>query len=439
MTLEKYLEICKEYNAIAIIELKGCAGVSQSDQSGMPALMQLIEDCGMMDQTIFLASAYNCLIWARENGYTLPCQYLMNTCDSEDAFNRCVKYNLDISICVTYGPYTDTFTASEREAYKTNWIRRYQAAGLEVSVWTFTQYCTYAQVQEWIDFGVDWVTCDWQMMDKCNLPLDTSIKHKVTFLNYDGSILQEVTVKDGKSCYTPKAPDREDFEFIGWGKDLSCVTEDITVTAQYKAIPHKWNITYNLNGGYFDLNPRVEGTKIGTVTTSANSNYYTNYLKYVFLYNIKKIGSDTAKFSYRVYLKEIKNGYYEIVDIVVSGGANLTEGWDYVIQVNPEEPDYSSVSKVCNACGKGGIAYINGDPSTGNVTIDFYSKENVKGLVVDNYITYYETENLPATLPIPTCDGKTFIGWAEIAYVSEPLTQVPEGYAKDLTLTAMYE
>lgn len=439
MTLQRYLEICKQYNAVAIIELKGCAGVSQNDQTGMPALMKLIDDCGMMNQTIFLASAYNCLIWARDNGYNLPCQYLMNTCDSEDAYNRCVKYHLDISICVTYGNYTDKFTAAEREAYKTNWIRRYQAAGCEVSVWTFTQYCTYQQVQEWIDFGVDWVTCDWQQMDKLKLPEGNLVTHKVTFLKHDGTLLQEVTVKDGKSCYTPKAPEREDYEFIGWGQDLSKITKDITVTAQYKAIPHKWNITYDLNGGYFDLNPRVEGEKIGSVTTNANANYYTDYLKNVFLYNINKIGGDTAIYSYRVYLKEIKNGYYEIVDVLLSGSPNLSSGWDYLIQVNPSQADYSAISKVCNKAAKGGIAYINGDPQTGKVTIDFYAKESIKGLVVENYITYYETPSTPCALPIPSMDGKMFVGWKEKQEDNAPMLAVPEGYAKDLVLVAVFE
>ncbi len=168
-TLERYLQICKQYGVEAVIELKGNGGINNSDQSGMPALMKLIEDCDMLDQTILLSSSYNCLIWARENGYTLPCQYLMNMCNSEAAYERCIKYNLDISICVTYGDYTDKLSKEERIEYQNNWIKRYMDAGCKVSVWTFTSYCDYDQVQEWIDFGVDYVTCDWHHMDKLNL------------------------------------------------------------------------------------------------------------------------------------------------------------------------------------------------------------------------------------------------------------------------------
>ena len=42
-TLARYLEICKQYNVTAVIELKSSKGISNSDQSRMQALMDEIE------------------------------------------------------------------------------------------------------------------------------------------------------------------------------------------------------------------------------------------------------------------------------------------------------------------------------------------------------------------------------------------------------------
>lgn len=160
-TLERFLEICKEYGVIALIELKGSKGITNSDQSRMQALMDEIERLEARSHVALLASAYNCLIWTRNNGYEdIPCQYLVGSCESEEVFNRCVQYNLDISFNTTYGDYSNS----------DEWIKRYKDAGLEISTYTYTQYSNYDVVQKWINKGVDYVTCDWHLMEKFNLP-----------------------------------------------------------------------------------------------------------------------------------------------------------------------------------------------------------------------------------------------------------------------------
>ena len=164
-TLERYLEICKQYNVTAVIELKSSNGITNSNQSRMQALMDEIERADMLDNVIFLGSQYNCLIWTRQNGYDyIPCQYLVNSIESETALQRCIDYNLDIS-CNT----TSNYSNSEE------WIARYHEAGLKVSTYTYTQYVDYPTVQEWIDKGVDFVTCDWHEMDKLKLPVSYTI------------------------------------------------------------------------------------------------------------------------------------------------------------------------------------------------------------------------------------------------------------------------
>lgn len=160
-TLERYLEICKEYDVKAVIELKSSKGISNADTSRMQDLMNIIEKYKMRKNVIFLTSSYNCLIWTRENGYSdIPCQYLVNSCESDEVLNRCIQYDLDISFNAT----GDNIKNSQE------WINKYKAAGLEVSCYTFTQYSDYNTLQKWIDKGVDYVTCDWHLMSKVKLP-----------------------------------------------------------------------------------------------------------------------------------------------------------------------------------------------------------------------------------------------------------------------------
>ena len=238
-TLERYLEICKEYGIKAVVELKGSTGISNSDQSGMPALMELIEEVGMLDQTIFLASAYNCLIWVKQNGYDyIPCQYLVDSFASDTVFERCKTYGLDVSGCVTYGNGQTQNTAE--------WVAKYQDAGIKVSTYTFTQWSDYSDVQKWIDIGVDFVTVDWHSMHKLDLPDNSDIVyHTVKFYDKDSNLLKEAKVKDGKSASAPTAPTIEGYEFIGWDKSITNVTSDIEVTALYEAI--EYTITYDSN------------------------------------------------------------------------------------------------------------------------------------------------------------------------------------------------
>ena len=57
-------------------------------------------------------------------------------------------------------------------------------------------------------------------------------RYKVEFVDWDGSILQTDSVDYGYAAYAPY-PYREGYEFIGWDKDFSHVTSNMTITAQY--------------------------------------------------------------------------------------------------------------------------------------------------------------------------------------------------------------
>lgn len=58
--------------------------------------------------------------------------------------------------------------------------------------------------------------------------------YTVTFKNWDGSILKTETVKSGAGATAPAEPTRSGYTFTGWDASYKEITEDLTVTAQFK-------------------------------------------------------------------------------------------------------------------------------------------------------------------------------------------------------------
>ena len=79
-----------------------------------------------------------------------------------------------------------------------------------------------------------------------NGSITAQVYHSVTFVDCDGTVLSAQSVAHGSAAIAPTAPEREGYAFIGWDKDFSNVTEDMTVTAQYSA--NSYSITYTING-----------------------------------------------------------------------------------------------------------------------------------------------------------------------------------------------
>ncbi|MDF2505461.1 GH32 C-terminal domain-containing protein [Clostridium sp.] len=63
---------------------------------------------------------------------------------------------------------------------------------------------------------------------------DEKATYKVTFKDYNGTVISEQEVTEGKSVKAPKKPTREGYTFIGWDKTFNHVTGDTVVTATYK-------------------------------------------------------------------------------------------------------------------------------------------------------------------------------------------------------------
>ncbi len=66
---------------------------------------------------------------------------------------------------------------------------------------------------------------------------ETSQTYKVTFVDYDGTVLDTQTVKYGEAAVSPSNPTREGYTFTGWDVTYDRITKDITVTALYSENP----------------------------------------------------------------------------------------------------------------------------------------------------------------------------------------------------------
>ena len=58
--------------------------------------------------------------------------------------------------------------------------------------------------------------------------------YRVSFVDYDGSVLKTENVQIGTSANAPDNSVREGYDFIGWDTDFSSITSDVKITATYQ-------------------------------------------------------------------------------------------------------------------------------------------------------------------------------------------------------------
>ena len=469
-TFERYLEICKEYNVYAVVELKSSAGITNSDQSRMPALMQIIKDKGMLDKVIFLGSQYKCLEWVRNNGYKyIPCQYLVNSCESETIFERCVTWNFDVSFNIGYNASIE-------------WIERYHEAGLKVACYTFSQYSNAATLQSWIDKGVDYVTCDVLTEKDVKLPVhedDDKPEYKVTFQTPDGVILKETVVKEGKKAIAPVNTDRNGYKFIGWDNDFSNITSNLVVTAQYELI--EFEIVYDPN--FVIVKEEAWVDKEAFV-----SEFYTDWFNWI-VSNVGKISGIT--FDGTTYTVKMNNTEYgtatfktveemralNVYNVERTIGALVykpiegTNSIDYVMEedngyflntepyrtkykalnayfLNVMNTAYTSYSKQYKQASNGRVQiffrFHQWQKGTKIVAFDTIpnktvtEKIDVEGLVLPTTKVTYTIED-SFVLENATCQGYKFLGWYLDQKCTKEISEVTAGTYGKILLYAKWE
>ena len=94
---------------------------------------------------------------------------------------------------------------------------------------------------------------------------DMNKEYTVTFKDYDGTILREEVVQEGHNATAPLNPTREGYEFIGWDKEYTNITSDLTVIAQYELINQEtYIVTFKNSDGTIIKTEEVKHGKNAT-------------------------------------------------------------------------------------------------------------------------------------------------------------------------------
>ena len=141
-TLAEYLDICRQYEVRPLIELKWANGINSNDQSGIRALMALIEEKGFREECVILTSMKPCLEYIRMNYPDVELQ-LLAWKYSRKNLRWCKQWMIDADIHCS--------------GVNRRVVRKYHKAGLKVNTWTINSASAY---EKYAQMGCDFITTD---------------------------------------------------------------------------------------------------------------------------------------------------------------------------------------------------------------------------------------------------------------------------------------
>lgn len=222
--------------------------------------------------------------------------------------------------------------------------------------------------------------------------------YTITFVDWDGSVLKSEQVEEGQSATAPAEPTREGYTFIGWDKEFSNVSADLTVTALYEqnASEQENKVTRDI----LDLTTEgiaIEGWTIIDATANESS-------------------TDVSK---KKYAFDIQAG--------VPGIAYVTSKPDIQFRItngsNKSNAFYIYPGRCYEFGGKNGIIHIAGTSMGDTIKITVAAKGATEGNFSDASGAYPKnatalTDDL--TLPAKNSDGADANGyvWRTLEYLS---------------------
>ena len=118
----------------------------------------------------------------------------------------------------------------------------------------FCSSCTYEHTHRFIDGKCDCGESD---------PDYEEVLYTITFVNYDGSVIDKITVSKVEDIVYPSDPVREGYTFMGWDNDLSNINCDIVVSALFSKNIRELYV--GPNEDYKSLSDALEVAKDGDV------------------------------------------------------------------------------------------------------------------------------------------------------------------------------
>ena len=150
--------------------------------------------------------------------------------------------------------------------------------------------------------------CSFLLLIGCNV--EYKGKYKITYVDYDGTLLKEEVLYEGSIPNPPSNTVREGYQFIGWDHALGAVTKSDTYIAEYKYIPGKFTIIWaNHDGDILKKDVLVEEGNmpkyVGPVPTKKGNDEFT----YEFIGWTPSLDVVTEDVTYTAVFKEIRNQY----------------------------------------------------------------------------------------------------------------------------------
>lgn len=104
-----------------------------------------------------------------------------------------------------------------------------------------------------------------------------TVIYTVTFVDWDGTALSTQAVESGAAANAPADPSRDGYTFTGWSASFNNITEDLTVTAQYTAIPiiTTYTVTFEDWNGTVLSTQTVESGSAATAPGDPSRDGYT--------------------------------------------------------------------------------------------------------------------------------------------------------------------
>lgn len=262
------------------------------------------------------------------------------------------------------------------------------------------------------------------ILASCTNGASSALKHKVTFYNFFDEVIVEELVLTGENAVAPSNIEIEGHTFVGWDKDFTNVTTDLTVKSIYEK--KSYTLTFVVDGEIYQTQTVKYGLS-GIKPTKPNKEGYTF------------IGWDD---DYNLILEDtIISAIFE-KDELVTYTVTFYNLFDQVIA---EELVVSGSDAVAPGdMGLDGYTFIGWDQDFTNVTSDLairsiYERKSytltflVDGEIYQTQTIEYGSGGLKPQSPVK--EGYTFIRWDDDYHFISEDTTINAIFEKDELVT----
>ena len=273
------------------------------------------------------------------------------------------------------------------------------------------------------------ITSDTTIRPKFRKNTSFEDKHVVTFLDYDGIVLEVKLVDDGNSVEPPMGSVRDGYNFVGWDRELNNVEGDLIVTAKFEEDLDKetYNITFeDFDGKVLKTDEVLEGdkaiapeepTREGYIFVGWGSSLASISYNQTFTARYVDLETETHQVTFLdynnevIYVQTVEDGGYVYSPYVPDKNGYELKGWSG----GPFNPVYEDIT----------LEAVYEDEMIDHYIITF--KDGNGNIIEDRFAK--DGDPLPELdeSRIPKKEGKDFIGWdTDVTSVTEDLTLTPQ-------------